>query len=115
MGTPKKGRILRTIRYGKYAYSRYGTVLPYCRTGTSLGVLQLAAMKAARKMGAAAGDEAVRQAAGVVVVWAMQVGDMGEALAEVAGAAHVQAMGSGVAELTVMGVAQGVLQEGRGQ
>ena len=30
LGTPKKGRILRTIRYGKYAYSRYGTtVLPY--------------------------------------------------------------------------------------
>ena len=40
-------------------------------------------------MGTAAGDEAVRQAAGVVVVGAMQVGDVWEALAEMAGAAHM--------------------------
>ena len=40
-----------------------------------VGVLQLAGMKAARQMGTAAEDGAVRQAAEIVVVEAMQVGD----------------------------------------
>ena len=70
--------------------------------------LKVAVMKAARDMGTAAEEGAVRQAAEAVVAETMQVRDMEEARAEIEDA--VQAMGWAAAEQVIMNVAQEVLQ-----
>ena len=71
--------------------------------------MQATIMRAARKMGTQAEDEAVRRAAKAVVVEAMQVGDMEADLAEIAEA--VQAMGWCGAEQAVMAVVQELIGE----
>ena len=77
-------------------------------SGTPEGMVEAAVVRAARASGAEAGM-AVRQAAEIVVVESMQVGDMEAARGETAGA--VQAMGWVVAKATLMAVMQEMVDE----